>query len=150
MITDRDVAIASATRNRTPSLIVVAEVITGTLHFCGPEDDLNDALETMALNQVRRLPVLTAEGRVAGLFSLNDVIRYAAAAPTGAAIRRHVLEAASRIGAPHGRPDESGAATRKPDAKASVRKSATKSVAGPASRKKAPLTGAAKRRRGPA
>ena len=106
MITDRDVAIAAATRNRTPALIVVGEVISGTLHFCGPEDELADALETMSLHQVHRLPVLHPDGRVAGLVSLNDVFRYAERVPAGDAIRRLALETASRISAPHGRTPE--------------------------------------------
>lgn len=102
MITDRDVAIAAATRNRTPSLIVVAEVISGTLHFCGPDDDLDDALDAMAVHQVHRLPVLHPDGRIAGLLSLNDVLRHAVTLAVGALLRRLALETASRIGAPHG------------------------------------------------
>ena len=102
MITDRDVAIAAATRNRTPSLIVVAEVVSGTLHFCGPDDDLDDALDTMSAHQVHRLPVLHPDGRIAGLLSLNDVFRLAADSPAGALLRRLALETANRIGAPHG------------------------------------------------
>ncbi len=129
MITDRDVAIASATRNRTPSLIVVAEVISGTLHFCGPEDDLEDALETMSLNQVRRLPVLHPDGRVAGLLSVNDVIRHAAKAPASGSIRRQALEAASRIGSPVRRPEEgSDDSSLGPAARRSPVKRATRSA----------------------
>ncbi len=137
MITDRDVAIASATRNRTPSLIVVAEVITGTLHFCGPDDDLEDALETMSSNQVRRLPVLGPDGRVAGLLSLNDVIRYAAGAPAGGAIRSQALEAAVRIGSSP-RQREEGVA---PKVKAAARRSPAKKAPPAASGGKAPAKG---------
>jgi len=142
MITDRDVAIAAATRNRTPALIVVGEVISGTLHFCGPDDELSDALATMSLHQVHRLPVLHPDGRVAGLVSLNDVFRHAAKVPAGAEIRYLVLETASRISAPHGRTDdgpgaETGGVRRRPA------KTAKRSVPGG----KAPAKG---KRRGPA
>ena len=40
MITDRDVAIASMTRNKPPSEIFVAETMSGKVHACGPEDEL--------------------------------------------------------------------------------------------------------------
>ncbi len=144
MITDRDVAIAAATRNRTPSLIVVAEVISGTLHFCGPEDELADALETMSLHQVHRLPVLHPDGRIAGLLSLNNVFRHAARSPAGGAIRRLALETASRISAPHGHPDDEG---EKGTGKSALRRRSAKGGAPPAPRAKRP---ASRKRRGPA
>lgn len=100
MITDRDIAIATATRNRPPSMIVASEVITGNIHFCGPDDDLGSALEVMARAQVRRLPVLDSEGRVVGVLSVIDVIRYARN-PSAAALRGRVVEVLARICQPH-------------------------------------------------
>jgi CBS domain-containing protein len=143
MITDRDVAIAAATRNRTPSLIVVAEVITGTLHFCRPDDDLADALGTMSLQQVRRIPVLDPEGRIAGLLSLNDAVRHAAASPAGASLRRLVLEAASRIGGPHGAAAGDAGTSA---GKVAVRRRTAKPAARPAPRGKRTAAG---KKRGP-
>ena len=144
MITDRDVAIAAATRNRTPSLISVAEVITGTLHFCGPDDELADALETMSLHQVHRLPVLQPDGRIAGLLSLNDVFRHAVRVPVGSVIRGLALDTACRISAPHGQ-SEDGFGEGTPEA--AVRRRSAKAGARPGPRGKRPVTG---KTRGPA
>lgn len=112
MITDRDIAIATATRNRPPSMIVASEVITGNLHFCGPDDDLENALEVMERAQVRRLPALDAEGRVVGVISVIDAIRHVriVATPT---LRARVVEALARICQPHGSPETEPAAQAK-------------------------------------
>ena len=74
MITDRDICMAAATRNRPPSEITVFETITGQVHACAPGDDIHGALETMAKHQVRRLPVVDAGGRLAGMVSMNDLV----------------------------------------------------------------------------
>lgn len=97
MITDRDIAIATMTRNKPPSEIFVAEVMSGKAHACGPEDKLESALETMGAERVRRLPVLDAERRVVGVLSMNDVILRLARATTHLALTRHVLTALHRI-----------------------------------------------------
>jgi CBS domain-containing protein len=97
MITDRDVAIATMTRNKPPSEILVAEVISGKVHACGPDDKLESALETMAAQRVRRLPVLDAERRVVGVLSMNDVMLSLGHATTHLALTRHALAAFHRI-----------------------------------------------------
>ena len=97
MITDRDVAIATMTRNKPPSEIFVAEVMSGNVHACGPGDKLESALETMAAERVRRLPVLDAERRVVGVLSMNDVILRLGRATTHLALTRQVLTALHRI-----------------------------------------------------
>jgi len=97
MITDRDVAIAAATKNKPPSEILVAEVMTGRVHACGPDDNLETALETMAAERVRRLPVLDAERRVVGVLSMNDVILRLGRATMHLALTRHALTALHQI-----------------------------------------------------
>lgn len=97
MITDRDVAVATATKNKPPSGILVAEVITGKVHACGPEDKLERALDTMAAERVRRLPVLDAERKVVGVLSMNDVILRLGRASRHLALTRHLLTALHRI-----------------------------------------------------
>ncbi len=108
MITDRDVAIATMTKNKPPSGIFVAEVMSGKVHACGPDDRLESALETMATERVRRLPVLDAERRVVGLLSMNDVVLGLGRTTTRLAFARKVLAALYRI-CEH--PDQRGAPT---------------------------------------
>lgn len=73
MITDRDICIAAASKNIEPSRICVSDVMSKTVHGCAPEDDVQDALESMRRHRVRRLPVIDADGKLTGILSLDDV-----------------------------------------------------------------------------
>jgi CBS domain-containing protein len=77
VITDRDIAIAVGTRGRAPQEIRVDEVIHGPVIACTPDDDVHSALKTMRKDKVRRLPVLSDEGVLKGILSLNDIVIHA-------------------------------------------------------------------------
>jgi CBS domain-containing protein len=77
MITDRDICMAVATKNRTTSDVAVSEVFTGNLYACTPDDDIHDALKIMRTERVRRLPVINAFGMLEGILSLNDLVHHA-------------------------------------------------------------------------
>ena len=77
MITDRDICMAAATKNRPLSEITVFETITGQVYACAPGDDIHDAMKTMAKHQVRRLPVIHDTGMLAGILSVNDIVLHA-------------------------------------------------------------------------
>jgi CBS domain-containing protein len=74
VITDRDICIALGTRNCLASQLNVAELMSGKLHSCGPEDDIHSALQTMGEAKVRRLPVRAQNGTLAGVLSLHDIL----------------------------------------------------------------------------
>ena len=77
MITDRDICMAVSTRNRLASEMKVREVISGRVYACAPDDDIRRALETMQSAQLRRLPVVEADGTLRGILSINDVVLHA-------------------------------------------------------------------------
>jgi|SRR5262245_20684370 len=74
MITDRDIAIAAATRGRPATNINVGEVMSGNVYACALNEDINSALKTMSREKVRRLPVIGANGQLAGILSINDIV----------------------------------------------------------------------------
>jgi CBS domain-containing protein len=74
VITDRDICIALGTRNRLPGELTVGDVATQRAICCGAEEDVRSALGRMAEAKVRRLPVVSADGRLEGLLSVEDVI----------------------------------------------------------------------------
>ena len=74
VVTDRDMFIALATRNRRASEVTVAEVVQTPVYTCGPDDDLQTVLESMKLHSVRRLPVEGFGGTVMGIVSMNDIV----------------------------------------------------------------------------
>jgi signal-transduction protein with cAMP-binding, CBS, and nucleotidyltransferase domain len=47
--------------------------MTGHVYTCSPDESLHTALERMSEARVRRLPVVTADGDVQGLLSLDDI-----------------------------------------------------------------------------
>ena len=74
MITDRDICMAVAMRDRNPSGVSVEEVMSGQVYSVNPEDDVDHALEAMQEHKIRRLPVVNDEGELEGILSMNDVV----------------------------------------------------------------------------
>lgn len=76
VITDRDICIATGTRNRLPSELTVQEVASKNAITCKPDDEIHEALHTMAERQVRRLPVVDHDGVPQGILSMDDIITH--------------------------------------------------------------------------
>lgn len=74
MITDRDICIAVATRNRRAEEIRVGDVIGPQLFSCSPDDDVRIALRLLGERKVRRLPVVNEKRELVGILSFNDII----------------------------------------------------------------------------
>ncbi len=85
MITDRDICMATATKNRTPSEITVWETVSGKAYTCQMSDDVHTALDVMKRERVRRLPVVDEEGVLQGIVAINDFILIAGEAKGGRA-----------------------------------------------------------------
>jgi len=82
-LTDRDIAIRVVAAGKDPESTTVREVATTRLVTIDPEQDLDEALRLMAQNQVRRLLVVEADGRLAGVVAQADVARHASDEKTG-------------------------------------------------------------------
>ena len=74
MITDRDICMATAMRDRNPSGISVEEVMNAQVYSAEPDEDVEQALQTMRDHKIRRLPVLNPEGELEGILSMNDIV----------------------------------------------------------------------------
>jgi CBS domain-containing protein len=77
MITDRDICMAVATKNRLASELTVGEVSAGKIISCQSDADVRAALDLMKREQLRRLPVTDGAGQLVGILSIADVIRHA-------------------------------------------------------------------------
>ncbi len=82
-LTDRDIAIRVVAEGKDPESTTVREVATTRLVTVDPEQDLDEALRLMAQNQVRRLPVVEEDGRLAGVVAQADVAKHASDEKTG-------------------------------------------------------------------
>jgi len=76
IVTDRDISIAMGTRNRLAGELTVGEIATRNVVACKPEDEIHEALQTMADKRVRRLPVVNEQGVPQGLLSIDDIITH--------------------------------------------------------------------------
>jgi CBS domain-containing protein len=75
VVTDRDLYIALATRDKRASELTVGQVVQAPVYTCSAEDDLYAALETMKRHGVRRLPVEGYGGIAVGIVSIDDIVR---------------------------------------------------------------------------
>src|SRR5882724_435913 len=81
IITDRDICMAAWSRGRAPGSISVREAMTRDVFCARPDDSIHGAEALMRANQIRRLPVVDAQGRLIGILSLADIARAAENAP---------------------------------------------------------------------
>jgi CBS domain-containing protein len=74
MITDRDIAVAVSSRNQKTSQIKIGEVMSNRVFSCQETDDAEVALKKMRRAKVKRLPVVSENGELAGIISITDLI----------------------------------------------------------------------------
>jgi CBS domain-containing protein len=79
MITDRDICMAGAMRERSLAHISVEEIMTKNVYAARPDEEIEHALHTMRERKIRRLPVLNVEGELEGIVSMNDIVLHAKA-----------------------------------------------------------------------
>jgi CBS domain-containing protein len=77
MLTDRDICMAAYIQGVSLKEALVTSAMSKQVFSCKPEEDIATAEKLMREKQVRRLPVIDAEGRLAGIISLNDIVREA-------------------------------------------------------------------------
>jgi CBS domain-containing protein len=75
MITDRDICMATWSRDAAPSSIPVSNAMSKDLYYCSSSDDITTAETLMRSQQIRRLPILDSSKRLVGILSLADVAR---------------------------------------------------------------------------
>lgn len=103
MVTDRDVCMGAYTRGASLQRIPVNDCMSREPKTCRENAELEEALDIMAVNAVRRLPVVDGERRLAGVISLNDITRHVANLKTGkakTALERTVNDTLASISEP--------------------------------------------------
>ena len=73
IVTDRDLAIKVVAEGRSAQDTKVSDVMSSKLFTCGPNDDVEKAIETMEEHQVRRIPVVDDQNRLLGIVAQADV-----------------------------------------------------------------------------
>ncbi len=75
IVTDRDLLYRVVARGLDASQVRVRDVLSAPVVSCREEDGVQAALDLMAANHLRRLPVVDAGGRVTGWITLADLAR---------------------------------------------------------------------------
>jgi CBS domain-containing protein len=81
MITDRDLCMASYTRNASLSACSVHSTMSKGVITCSPDDSIQRLAEIMAHEQVRRIPVVAPDGTLLGIVTLADLAHYLGSLP---------------------------------------------------------------------
>ena len=82
MVTDRDLVLQVMAKDLDPNKVSVSEVCTENPVTVEPGDQLDAALQRMAKERVRRLPVVV-DGKLVGILAQADVAREAGIESTG-------------------------------------------------------------------
>lgn len=77
IVTDRDIAMGCAIQHRPLWDIKSIDIAKDrSLFTCRLDEDISTALELMQQKQIRRVPVVDQEGKLAGILSLGDVVAH--------------------------------------------------------------------------
>ncbi len=87
MVTDRDLVVNVLAKDLDPHKVPVADVATHHPVSVSPDESLDTALQRMADEQVRRLPVVE-DGRLVGILAQADVSRTAQPESTGRMVEK--------------------------------------------------------------
>ncbi|MFB6159756.1 MAG: CBS domain-containing protein [Haloferacaceae archaeon] len=74
IVTDRDLVVDVLEPRSDPTAVTAAEIMTGTPVTVALDDGLFEAIDRLHEHSVRRLPVVDADGDVAGIVTLDDLL----------------------------------------------------------------------------
>lgn len=78
ILTDRDIVVAVVAGGVDPAKLMVADVMSNDLVTVREGDSVFDALGLMRRRGIRRVPVLAANGTLAGIVTIDDLLEIVA------------------------------------------------------------------------
>ncbi len=73
VVTDRDIAIRCVAESADPVATTAEQIMSPGVLYCYEDDDVEEVIENMGEQAIRRLPVLNREKRLVGIVSLGDL-----------------------------------------------------------------------------
>ncbi len=74
ILTDRDIVVELLGENVDPSAVGIKDVMSAELLTATESDSIRDSIKRMRTAGVRRMPVVDADGKLVGIFTLDDAI----------------------------------------------------------------------------
>ena len=75
IISERDLVRAMVDHGTELPEMTVADLMTRNVTTCGPEDDIEDVMDTMTNGRFRHMPVVT-DDRLVGVVSIGDLVKH--------------------------------------------------------------------------
>jgi CBS domain-containing protein len=75
VLTDRDIAIRVVAEGRDGGARVSEIMSSNRVTTCAPDDDVNEAMQAMSDEQVRRIPIVDERGSLVGIVAQADIVR---------------------------------------------------------------------------
>jgi CBS domain-containing protein len=74
ILTDRDIVFRVIVENRDPGATPVREVMSRDPTVVRSGDKIDDAISSIRVAHVRRVPIVNAQGSVVGIVTLDDIV----------------------------------------------------------------------------
>lgn len=78
ILTDRDIVVAAVAKELDVRKLTVGDVMSGGVFVVREQDGLAEVLRAMREHGVRRVPVVTPSGALAGLLTIDDLLELVA------------------------------------------------------------------------
>jgi CBS domain-containing protein len=79
VVTDRDIVVEVLGKELDPSRVTLRQIMRTPAVLASTSEDVAQALERMKLHGVRRIPVVDESAKLAGILSLDDLVKRLAA-----------------------------------------------------------------------
>lgn len=74
VLTDRDIALRCVAEGHDSSRCAVREVMTTDVRTASPDQDVDEVMNLMGREQVRRIPIVDEKGGVVGIIAQADIM----------------------------------------------------------------------------
>ena len=74
VVTDRDIALRVVGEGRDPNSVRVSDVMSTNVRTCREDDSVDDVMDVMGTEQVRRVPIVDERGSLVGIVAQADVV----------------------------------------------------------------------------
>jgi CBS domain-containing protein len=73
MVTDRDMVCRGFSNGKDLSTLKARDVMSKGIFYCSEDEDIEEAVQMMQKNKIRRLPVINGKKRLVGMLSIGDL-----------------------------------------------------------------------------
>lgn len=74
VVTDRDIAIRVVAEGRDASGVTVRDVMSSNVRTCREDDSVDEVMNVMGSEQVRRIPIVDERGSLVGIVAQADIV----------------------------------------------------------------------------